>query len=232
MPVAFSSKQMKSPGVFDVLGWMVLCTAFPMYLRMFYEETALTRAEGPQMLGFTVVHEYPLLLLAGFLGLAGSCLWVVGFLVLELRCRLTGREGAGKSSWVLFSLLSAGILVTMIPYPAWQWITLETAGPGPGAGKQLVAASMQDEQELVEALVRRGVAVDYERAGSGTALEAACANRHVEVARFLIERGASLERAPSCREIVEFRVKMKPLEAEPSSDDGRIQVPATTVHVH
>jgi hypothetical protein len=53
----------------------------------------------------------------------------------------------------------------------------------------------------VELLLNGGVPVDMLN-GSSTALNGACAGGQIEIARFLLAKGANLSRAPDCREML------------------------------
>ena len=89
----------------------ISCAA-PMILEMVWEETILTWQSGPQMLGFTVTHVFPFLLLFGFLGVAGLAfyllLWLGSLLMDVVRKRPLQRSGL----WVaLAACLLLGLLV-------------------------------------------------------------------------------------------------------------------------
>ena len=71
-----------------VIGWFVLAVAALYDLRLVYEQTLLTWKDGPQMVGFSMVHVFPVLLLLGALGFLGCSSWIASFLFFALRNRL------------------------------------------------------------------------------------------------------------------------------------------------
>ena len=52
---------------------------------MLYEQVWLTYTQGPQMIGFTMAHQFPILLLLGLFGEVGCVIWCLAALVVFVR---------------------------------------------------------------------------------------------------------------------------------------------------
>ena len=101
--------------------------------------------------------------------------------------------------------------VFYVPYGIWQFATLETLGRGHAPADQFTLAASQNQRYLVKAFLRNGVAIDSSNSSGQTALDDACLSGQLDMARFLISRGAQLDRSPACRKVPEFAARMKPL---------------------
>ena len=133
---------------------------------------------------------------------------------------------------MVLAVVSAVLLgLLYIPYPWWTSFTLMVAGPGPCAPEQLTFAALEEQQGLVAMLLSRGVAIDAKDRQGDTALETACRNHHIELADYLVKRGANLDAAPVCRQYPDFASRMKP-DYEKIREDGLPKVPSTTVEVN
>jgi hypothetical protein len=130
--------------------------------------------------------------------------WLLFFVALWVRRRLTHRALPPFSAWTQFALLSCAAVLFYIPYDFWQFTTVEVAGPGQNAAGQLTAAASQNQKYLVKAFLRNGVAIDSLGQYGRTALDQACLAGQVEMARYLFSKGAQLELAPDCRKVAEF----------------------------
>jgi hypothetical protein len=184
----------------------------------------------PQVLGFSMVHEFPYLFILGLLAFLAGYAWVAVFLLGEIRNRVTRRVTFAQRDWAQCALLAGALAVPYIPYSGWQIATLELAGPGSGAVGQLALAARETDRVLVRTLLHAEVSVNLPAKYGGTPLNHACGARTVVMAIYLIARGARLDDAPDCRKIPEFRAQMKPEPLEP--DSGLPKVPGTTVEVH
>ena len=81
----------------------------------------------------------------------------------------------------------------------------------------LVYGAASGHKYLVDAVLKNGVPVDASE--SRTALNAACASKKINMARYLISKGADLSRAPECKWVPEVGGKVLP------------RAPGTTVEV-
>jgi hypothetical protein len=107
--------------------------------------------------------------------------------------------------------IGTAVVAQMIPYSAWMTATVFAAGPGQYGPDLLSYAAADSDTLLVNSLLNRGVPVNAASADKETALNGACVTHHAEIARTLIARGADPDLAKDCREIPEFRAKMKPI---------------------
>ena len=215
----------------QVFGWAAFVGALAWDLRIVYEQTILTWRNGSQMLGFAMVHLHPELLIGGVISLICVHIWLVWFLVLWAR-RLTSGSRMRPVVWVQLGLITVATALPYIPYSLWQIATLELVGPGSNAGAQLAIAATGDQRLLVKELLRLGVSIEGSTEWGGTALNMACQAEELEMARYLISKGAKIDAAPNCRHIVEFGRQMKQFLRPVESNSGLPQVPATTIEVH
>ena len=215
----------------QVFGWAALVGALAWDLRLIYEQTILTWRNGPQMLGFAMAHLHPGLLIVGVVSLIGAHVWLVWFLVLWIR-RLRRGNRMRQVAWVQLGLITLVTAIPYIPYSLWQIATLELAGPGSNAGAQLAIAATGDQRLLVRQLLRHGVSIEGSTKWGGTALNMACQAEELEMARYLIAKGAKIDAAPNCRRIAEFGRLMRQPFRPVESSSGLPQVPGTTIEVH
>lgn len=194
-----------------------------------YEQTLLTQAHGPQMLGFTLAHEHIGFLLLGSAGTLGLYLWSAIFLIAFVYLRIKHGQKASPTEWLQLGASVFVLLVFWIPYDWWQFSTVQLAGPGPRASNQLTAAASSGHRYLVDALLKSGLKVDSLDTETHTALGRACSAERKEMADYLINRGAKLDSAPECRRYSDYAARMKP--ETPPLDDGLPKVPGETVVV-
>ncbi|MGC2247820.1 MAG: hypothetical protein WA609_14540 [Terriglobales bacterium] len=219
------------PTGFCIVGWLAFVPAFALALRLVYEQTVMTWNDGPQALGFALWHVYVQWVLIGLLGALFVHLWLVSFTVLSILRRVTQRGHVSITGWMQFAILAATAGLFYIPYGPWQLISLEVAGPGPRAVDQLGFAVVQKQPYLVKALLSKGVSIDATGYLEKTALENACNADELDMSRYFVSKGASLEKAPGCRKFPEFAVLMKPIMPPVKPQTGRLQVPGTTIEV-
>jgi hypothetical protein len=95
--------------------WFVYLPFAGLEIRLLWEQTWLTWTQGRQMIGFSLMHVYPGLLILGVLGAIGTALWVlVAIIVLALRRHKL--LAAGKVQLCL----SAGTLaLVFLPIDRW-----------------------------------------------------------------------------------------------------------------
>jgi hypothetical protein len=95
--------------------WVALTASAPLYLRMLWEQTALTWQRGPQMIGFSLAHQHPEILFLGLIGYAGMMAWLVAAGVTTLRRRSLPR--GVQLAYLLVTLVA--VLVAFVPYEIW-----------------------------------------------------------------------------------------------------------------
>jgi hypothetical protein len=179
------------PKTWIVLGFILLAGAILFVGRILYEETLLTWAHGPQMVGFAMMHgAVPFFLVAGLIGIPGSMLWIIGSLVLLLRRRFR----VPLTHWIPAVGLVTVVVLFFIPYGIWEEITIRAAGPGSHGNDFVVQAAGEGNQRLVTYLLRRGSDINYEDAGRTTALSGAAVEGQVKMIRYLVSEGANVNR--------------------------------------
>ena len=177
------------------LGRLALPGTVFLALDLVYEQTLLTWSNG-EMVGFAVSHFIgPLLLLSVVMPYA----FLLGVCLLVLLRWLQHRQ-LPPIPRALMLTLSMSLCVTYVPYRVWKHTTITLKGPGPKAAQSPVYAAHDGDRHTVELLLIHAVPVDIDNRGS-TALNGACAGGQVEIARFLLSRGADIGRAPECKDI-------------------------------
>jgi len=84
--------------------------------RQLYEQTYLTWKSGPQMIGFSFVHFYPLLFLFDVLSMMAAHVWLLAVVITLVRQR--GRLCWHR--WVQAGLTVATLAIDYVPTEAWQ----------------------------------------------------------------------------------------------------------------
>jgi hypothetical protein len=156
---------------------------------LLYEQTFLTWREGPQMVGFALVHFgliVPLLLCAGLL--------TVWFLVVSVRSlRVLIKGGVVSAARWLALVLAAGTLVlSAVPYSVWQRVFAGRLATGPHAGEHLSYSAATGDLATVIALLDNGVGVDARNRDGTTALYGAAVQGDVTMIEYLVTHGADL----------------------------------------
>ncbi len=169
----------------------VFCAVSALFVgRIVYEETILTWTNGPQMVGFALAHgAAPLIAIAGLIGLPGGLLWMLVSLILFFRRKFRVRV----FDWLPMVFLSFLIMMLLIPYETWEEFAVWTLGPGAHGGQFLVQAAAQDNKPFVRLLLREGYDINFET-GATTPLSGASNGGHEEMVKFLLSKGADLNR--------------------------------------
>jgi hypothetical protein len=178
------------PKLWMVTGYVLAALVAIFTCRVVYEETILTWKNGPQMVGFAMVHTMPSLLLAGLIGAVGGLLWMIVSVTLLFRRRF-------RLPWFdllpLLLLLLAGAALS-IPYETWEEAMVRTLGRSTYGGEFLVQAAAEDKYGLVTFLLRQGCDVNYQSRNGSTPLSAASVEGHPKMVEFLISKGADINR--------------------------------------
>jgi hypothetical protein len=170
-------------------GVPVVAVSALLAARLVWEQTLLTWAHGPQMVGFALVHGYlapliltPFLLLV-WLGLVAAC-WIHG--------RLQGRRlGRGEASLIAAALISGAL--PFVPYGAWQRLFAGRLATGPYASEFLIEAAALGDERTVRALLDHGVGVAARNGSGQTALHGAAVGNQPAMIALLADRGAALD---------------------------------------
>jgi hypothetical protein len=174
-----------------VTGYLLLGGAAIFVGRVVYEETILTWVNGPQMIGFAMMHgALPFMLITGFIGVAGSLLWAAVSLVLLIRRRFI----VPITDWIPIPLLLFLVVLLVIPYEDWKEFMVCIAGPGSYGSDFLVQAAAQNKPRFATLLLGKGSDINYEDGGGTTPLSAASVGGHEQMVSFLVSRGADVNR--------------------------------------
>lgn len=178
------------PKVWTVCGYVVLLLLAIFVGRIVFEETTLTWAFGPQMIGFAMAHTMPFMMFSGLIGLVGGLLWMLVSLVLAYRRRFR----ILMIDWFPMVLLPLLGVVLFIPYEAWEELMMRALGRSAHGGEFLVQAAGADKRRFVSLLLRQGYDVNYQDSGGSTPLSAASVEGRPDMVSFLISRGADVNR--------------------------------------
>jgi len=202
-----SGRRPRSP--LALCGLVAIIASAPYVLRLVYEETILTWREGDQMVGFSVVHAFPQLLLLGGLGLLGVHLFLLAWLG-SSAFELFRRRKLPSHHLLLVATATAMLLAFYLPYAGWMTLLVRIVGPGDHGDSFLSFAAAEHHPVLAKTLLQEGVPVDSDFNGH-TALNTACVRKDVPLARFLLSNGAALKKAPECRRIPEITGGPRPI---------------------
>lgn len=167
----------------------VAATFFTVLLaaRLIWEETVLTIEQGPQMVGWTIVHIFPFMFLAP-LALA---VWLL-IAVIVLIALLIRRRRLSPFFW---STLAAGALVLglfSVPGEFWQWAFIDCFAKSPYAADLMVDDAAAGYRTTVRRYLDHGVPVNARAHDGTTAVHAAAVGGNVDVLQLLVSRGADL----------------------------------------
>lgn len=95
--------------------WAALAASAPLYVRILWEQTALTWRRGPQMIGFSLAHQHPEILFLGLVGYVGMVAWLIAAGVSAVR-RRSLPQGV-QLAYLVVTLVA--VLVAFVPYEIW-----------------------------------------------------------------------------------------------------------------
>jgi Ankyrin repeats (3 copies) len=190
MQVMQSDMRRGFPRPWLVAGYVFCALAALFVGRVVYEETVLTWKNGPQMVGFTMAHaSVPWILIAGIIGVSCGMIWTFVSIIQLFRRKFR----VSPFDWLAIGLFCFLVVLLIIPYAAWEELLARTVGPGPYGGQFLVEAAAQNDRRFVELLLKKGYDINFETGGT-TPLSGASVGGHEEMVKFLITKGADLNR--------------------------------------
>lgn len=155
-------------------------------VRLVWEQTVWTWEQGPQMVGFSLVHQgwgIPLLL-AFWAGWA----WLAAVAIFALIRRSLGCW-FGASVTVLYVVALA---VVLTPYGVWQRVFVEKLAQTPRAPEFVQYAAALGDLATVKAFLNQGLSVDVRDRRGATPLHAAAVGGQLAVAEYLVSKGADV----------------------------------------
>jgi hypothetical protein len=213
------------PGAISLVGWLALPGALIAVTRLFYEQGLLTWRQGPQMVGFSLIHVHPGL----FAFMLGSILLAHIYLLLACAAvlwRASTKKSTSALSWLQIAVAIACVGVFYIPYSAWQVAVIKFGGSNGNAREYMSMASALGEKHVVRAVLEEGISPDIKNRNGQTALDVACAANKTEMVAYLLSKGANRDLAPHCPG---SRAKSK---AIPELNTDMLHVPGEVVEVH
>lgn len=103
------------PKKFVVVGWLAYFPAALLILRLLWEKTLLTWEHGEQMVGFSLIHLYPIQFILGIIALVLCDIWIIigGVYLYRRRAVVSSRDK------VQFSIILFTLLIEYIPNTFW-----------------------------------------------------------------------------------------------------------------
>jgi hypothetical protein len=140
------------------------------------------------MIGFALAHSGPSIFLIGLLFLPLGLVFAAAMLVFGLFKRLR----FSRSEWLLLGGFLFGILLLAVPYSTWERLDVTVCSAGPLGDAYLLDAARVGDLDQVTILVAQGHNVNREAGDGETPLSAAARGKRLEVARFLLGKGADV----------------------------------------
>jgi hypothetical protein len=156
--------------------------------RLVWEQTLLTWQHGPQMIGFSLMHVYPVLTLIAFVGLFGGYLWAAAMFI----AMIVARSFGGRLVLLLCALYAVTTTLQRIPYQEWQFIFADRLAKGPKGADFATSAAVHGNTRLVARLLDGGVPINATTREGRTALHLAAFGGKVETIDYLLSRGADV----------------------------------------
>jgi ankyrin repeat protein len=170
------------------VGYVGLAMYVPFAMRILYEETFLTWQRGPQMIGFSMAHLFPQLLIAGLLGFAVGAIWWLVSLVLALR-RKRRTQRSMRIALIAWPAFIAFVAVSSVLANEATIRHAATTSHGP---TYLIAAAATGDLRHVKYLLAHGLNVNTVAEHGTTPLAAAVNGGQLDMARYLISVGADV----------------------------------------
>jgi hypothetical protein len=169
-------------------GGIVLLLAVPFVGRILWEETVLTCQKGPQMVGFSMAHTMPFLMIFGSLGLMLAHVWilVIGFHAFWRHTDLA------RIDRVLLGFLILTVALCYTSYRGWIYLMGRVCGPRESAAELLVAGSTPLDRYFLGMVLKRHDNVNRPVADGRSLLGIATTRGDLAMVRLLIARGADV----------------------------------------
>jgi ankyrin repeat protein len=152
--------------------------------RIVYESTFLTWQQGPQMVGFAMVHNDAAILV--LLALLLSLIWVIA-VVLVAAYR---RTWVSTSQMLLIAVVALSFGLPCVPYGDWKLFTMKICGTERVTPDWLTAAAAGGEKRLLQHLIASGFDINTRNSGGETLLTIAKRTGRSDVAAWLAAHGA------------------------------------------
>ena len=178
------------PDWLRVSGWLILAVQSLFVARIVYESTFLTCWNGPQMVGFALVHTGPGIFLLGLLFLPLGALFSVVMIVFGLFKKLR----FDRKEWLVLGGYLIGFSLLSFPYSTWKRMDMKVCSSGPLGDSFLQEAASKGDFGQVKKLVEQGHNVNHSLGDGETPLSSAVGAGRVDVVRFLLAKGADVNK--------------------------------------
>jgi len=154
--------------------------------RLVWEQTVWTWEQGPQMVGFSMIHQgWGILLLLAFWA---GWLWLAAVVIFALLRRSIGGWPGATLTWAY--VVALGVVLT--PYGVWQRLFVERLAHSPKAADFVQYAAALGDLATVKAFLAQGLPVDVRDRHGATPLHAAAVGGQLAVAEYLVSHGADV----------------------------------------
>ncbi len=178
-------------------GWTLLVGAGIFLGSYVYEQTYLPWKFGPSELPYAGSLLNSKLFLSGLVLLLLSHLWLLTFLALVA----WKKQQPGHATTLAAIFLATTLAVAYLPFTVWDWLLIESRGPGKYGVEYLTRAAGAGDERLLRSLLRHGVNVNAYDSHGTTALHAAAGGKQARAVQILIHHGADvLARRDYCAE--------------------------------
>jgi hypothetical protein len=139
-----------------VVAWSAVLSFGAVVARLVWETTVLSWRSGPQMVGFTMFHQFalPVLLATALFGVTVIRLAVAVVLALVRRQRLS------LSIWLLVCTSAAYAGLLLVPEVRWQHLFIDRFAQSPGRDEFACGAAARGDVALLQGFAQRGVQLD------------------------------------------------------------------------
>jgi ankyrin repeat protein len=145
------------------------------------------------MIGFALAHTGPSIFLMGLLLLPFGFVFAAAMLVFGFFKRLR----FSRSEWLLLGGFLLGILLLAVPYSTWELLDMKVCSSGPLGDAFLLNAARMGDVDQVMNLVAQGHNINHEARDGETPLVAAAQRKRLEIAQFLLGKGADVNHQSS-----------------------------------
>lgn len=183
-----SRRVRQSTKIFVRIGVPAVLFTAVLTARLVWEETALTIRQGPQMIGFSLMHgPYAMIVLAPVILLVW---FVIALIVLGIS--LWRKRSLSKWYWATFAsaILIGGML--SLPGTFWQWIFIGSFAKSAHSADLMCDAAAEGSEKTVLAYLDHGVPIEAINYEGSTAMFTAAAGGSVPVLRLLLSKGANI----------------------------------------
>src|SRR5690349_16858971 len=123
-----------------IFGCMSLAALTPFTLRYVYEQTILTWRGGWQMVGYSLAHLHPFLMLLGITGAISAHVFLLVWLGVLIARKMRGQ--ATPRALIALAIAVASVTALLyVPYSGWMLLVVEIGGPGSNGNSYLSFAA-------------------------------------------------------------------------------------------